>query len=176
MCIQVSPIHPGNVKVMVHDLCLAFQAPATATVHVSNILEVSVRVVDKVRFHPLQPFAVVCLDTASAGWSLLSGPRIPEMPQRFLSGANDCFCWSILLPCFCDGPIWICIIRFVLPVNQGDCFISDPCHSSYRWRSGNLSGLTSECWIQIRNRSQPATLNTWILNWRQLLLYSLWRK
>uniref|UniRef100_H3C4Q9 Nucleoporin 210 n=1 Tax=Tetraodon nigroviridis TaxID=99883 RepID=H3C4Q9_TETNG len=46
--VQVSPIHPGNVKVMVHDLCLAFQAPATATVHVSNILEVSVRVVDKV--------------------------------------------------------------------------------------------------------------------------------
>lgn len=52
MFAQVSPILPGNVKVMVHDLCLAFQAPATATVHVSNILEVSVRVVDKVRFHP----------------------------------------------------------------------------------------------------------------------------
>eukprot|EP00066_Takifugu_rubripes_P011606 XP_011600872.1 PREDICTED: nuclear pore membrane glycoprotein 210 isoform X2 [Takifugu rubripes] len=46
--VQVSPTHPGNVKVMVHDLCLAFQAPATAMVHVSNILEVSIRVVDKV--------------------------------------------------------------------------------------------------------------------------------
>ncbi|KAM9350611.1 nuclear pore membrane glycoprotein 210 [Symphorus nematophorus] len=46
--VQVSPVHPGEVKVMVHDLCLAFQAPATATVHVSDILEVYVRVVDKV--------------------------------------------------------------------------------------------------------------------------------
>ncbi|TKS77795.1 Nuclear pore membrane glycoprotein 210 [Collichthys lucidus] len=46
--VQVSPVHPGEVKLMVHDLCLAFQAPATATVHVSDILEVYVRVVDKV--------------------------------------------------------------------------------------------------------------------------------
>ncbi|XP_013866027.1 nuclear pore membrane glycoprotein 210 [Austrofundulus limnaeus] len=45
---QVSPVHPGTVKVMVHDLCLAFPAPAEATVHVSDILEVYVRVVDKV--------------------------------------------------------------------------------------------------------------------------------
>lgn len=45
---QVSPILPGMVKVMVHDLCLAFPAPAKATVHVSDILEVYVRVVDKV--------------------------------------------------------------------------------------------------------------------------------
>lgn len=52
VCVQVSPVHPGKVKVMVHDLCLAFQAPATATVHVSDILEVYVRVVDKVSFHP----------------------------------------------------------------------------------------------------------------------------
>ncbi|RVE70662.1 hypothetical protein OJAV_G00067530 [Oryzias javanicus] len=45
---QVSPVHPGTVNVMVHDLCLAFPAPAKATVHVSDILEVYVRVVDKV--------------------------------------------------------------------------------------------------------------------------------
>ncbi|KAF7668093.1 hypothetical protein LDENG_00033900 [Lucifuga dentata] len=45
---QVAPVHPGVVKVMVHDLCLAFPAPAKATVHVSDILEVYVRVVDKV--------------------------------------------------------------------------------------------------------------------------------
>ncbi|CAG6021644.1 unnamed protein product [Menidia menidia] len=45
---QVSAIHPGTVKIMVHDLCLAFPAPAKATVHVSDILEVYVRVVDKV--------------------------------------------------------------------------------------------------------------------------------
>uniref|UniRef100_A0AAQ5ZD49 BIG2 domain-containing protein n=1 Tax=Amphiprion ocellaris TaxID=80972 RepID=A0AAQ5ZD49_AMPOC len=48
VCAQVSPIQPGVVNVMVHDLCLAFPAPATATVHVSDILEVYVRVVDKV--------------------------------------------------------------------------------------------------------------------------------
>ncbi|XP_070695859.1 nuclear pore membrane glycoprotein 210 isoform X2 [Pempheris klunzingeri] len=46
--VQVSPIHPGEVKVMVHDLCLPFPGPAKATVHVSDILEVYVRVVDKV--------------------------------------------------------------------------------------------------------------------------------
>uniref|UniRef100_A0A8C7WMJ7 Nucleoporin 210 n=1 Tax=Oryzias sinensis TaxID=183150 RepID=A0A8C7WMJ7_9TELE len=45
---QVSPVHPGTVNVMVHDLCLAFPVPAKATVHVSDILEVYVRVVDKV--------------------------------------------------------------------------------------------------------------------------------
>ncbi|XP_029363031.1 nuclear pore membrane glycoprotein 210 isoform X2 [Echeneis naucrates] len=45
---QVSPVHPGLVRVMVHDLCLTFPAPAEATVHVSDILEVYVRVVDKV--------------------------------------------------------------------------------------------------------------------------------
>ncbi|XP_068603355.1 nuclear pore membrane glycoprotein 210 [Brachionichthys hirsutus] len=46
--VRVSPAHLGQVKVMVHDLCLAFPAPATATVHVSDIMEVYVRVVDKV--------------------------------------------------------------------------------------------------------------------------------
>uniref|UniRef100_A0A3P8X2Y5 Nucleoporin 210 n=1 Tax=Cynoglossus semilaevis TaxID=244447 RepID=A0A3P8X2Y5_CYNSE len=44
----VSPVLPGLVKVVVHDLCLAFPAPARATVRVSDILEVYVRVVDKV--------------------------------------------------------------------------------------------------------------------------------
>uniref|UniRef100_A0A8C7JW45 Nucleoporin 210 n=1 Tax=Oncorhynchus kisutch TaxID=8019 RepID=A0A8C7JW45_ONCKI len=45
---SVVPVQPGTVQVMVHDLCLAFPAPATATVHISDILEVYVRVVDKV--------------------------------------------------------------------------------------------------------------------------------
>lgn len=52
LCAQVTPMRPGVVKVMVHDLCLAFPAPAEATVHVSDILEVYVRVVDKVSFKP----------------------------------------------------------------------------------------------------------------------------
>ncbi|XP_019732833.1 nuclear pore membrane glycoprotein 210 isoform X5 [Hippocampus comes] len=45
---QVSPIQPGVVQVMVHDLCLASPLTAKATVHVSEILEVNLRVVDKV--------------------------------------------------------------------------------------------------------------------------------
>lgn len=52
---QVSPVLPGLVKVVVHDLCLAFPAPARATVRVSDILEVYVRVVDKVSVHPANP-------------------------------------------------------------------------------------------------------------------------
>ncbi|KAM8829564.1 nuclear pore membrane glycoprotein 210 isoform 1-T1 [Synchiropus picturatus] len=46
--VQVAPTSPGEVKVMVHDLCLANLAPAKTTVQVSDILEVNVRVVDKV--------------------------------------------------------------------------------------------------------------------------------
>ncbi|XP_029579505.1 nuclear pore membrane glycoprotein 210 [Salmo trutta] len=45
---EVLPVQPGTVQVMVHDLCLALPVPATATVHISDILEVYVRVVDKV--------------------------------------------------------------------------------------------------------------------------------
>ncbi|XP_028679797.1 nuclear pore membrane glycoprotein 210 [Erpetoichthys calabaricus] len=45
---EVHPLHPGSLTVMVHDLCLAFPAPARAIVHISDIHEVYVRVVDKV--------------------------------------------------------------------------------------------------------------------------------
>ncbi|XP_077368198.1 nuclear pore membrane glycoprotein 210 isoform X2 [Festucalex cinctus] len=45
---QVTPIQPGVVQVMVHDLCLTFPYAAKAAVHVSDILEVNLRVVDKV--------------------------------------------------------------------------------------------------------------------------------
>ncbi|XP_051914460.1 nuclear pore membrane glycoprotein 210-like isoform X2 [Hippocampus zosterae] len=45
---QIAPIHPGVVQVMVHDLCLASPSTAKATVYVSEILEVNLRVVDKV--------------------------------------------------------------------------------------------------------------------------------
>ncbi|XP_068506084.1 nuclear pore membrane glycoprotein 210-like [Syngnathus scovelli] len=46
--VQVAPIQPGVVQVMVHDLCLAVPSTAKATVRVSEILEVNLRVVDKV--------------------------------------------------------------------------------------------------------------------------------
>ncbi|XP_077577964.1 nuclear pore membrane glycoprotein 210 isoform X2 [Stigmatopora nigra] len=45
---QINPIQAGVVKVIVHDLCLALPSTANAMVHVSDILEVNLRVVDKV--------------------------------------------------------------------------------------------------------------------------------
>ncbi|XP_066097864.1 nuclear pore membrane glycoprotein 210 isoform X2 [Saccopteryx bilineata] len=45
---MVQPSLPGTVTVMIHDLCLAVPAPAKADVHVSDIEELYVRVVDKV--------------------------------------------------------------------------------------------------------------------------------
>ncbi|XP_051517594.1 nuclear pore membrane glycoprotein 210-like [Myxocyprinus asiaticus] len=45
---QVIPVQAGVLQVMVHDLCLTFPSPTTATVHISDILEIYVRVVDKV--------------------------------------------------------------------------------------------------------------------------------
>uniref|UniRef100_A0A3B3TDL5 Nucleoporin 210 n=1 Tax=Paramormyrops kingsleyae TaxID=1676925 RepID=A0A3B3TDL5_9TELE len=44
----VHPLQAGILQVLVHDLCLAFPAPAKATVHISDIFEVYVTVVDKV--------------------------------------------------------------------------------------------------------------------------------
>ncbi|XP_071407089.1 nuclear pore membrane glycoprotein 210 isoform X2 [Pithys albifrons albifrons] len=44
----VQPLLPGSVSVMIHDLCLAFPAPAEAEIHVSDIQELYVRVGDKV--------------------------------------------------------------------------------------------------------------------------------
>ncbi|XP_004581422.2 nuclear pore membrane glycoprotein 210 [Ochotona princeps] len=44
----VHPLLPGSSTIMIHDLCLAFPAPAKAIVHVSDIHELYVRVVDKV--------------------------------------------------------------------------------------------------------------------------------
>ncbi|XP_066452545.1 nuclear pore membrane glycoprotein 210 [Eleutherodactylus coqui] len=46
--VTVYPLYPGTLSVMVYDLCLAFPAPATVNIHVSDILQVDVRVVDKV--------------------------------------------------------------------------------------------------------------------------------
>ncbi|KAK6473904.1 nuclear pore membrane glycoprotein 210-like [Huso huso] len=46
--VEVLPVQPGFLTVMVHDLCLTFPAPAKAAVHISDILEIYIRVVDKV--------------------------------------------------------------------------------------------------------------------------------
>ncbi|XP_032188333.1 nuclear pore membrane glycoprotein 210 isoform X2 [Mustela erminea] len=44
----VHPLLPGMSTIMIHDLCLAFPAPAKVDVYVSDIQELYVRVVDKV--------------------------------------------------------------------------------------------------------------------------------
>ncbi|KAF0877816.1 PO210 protein, partial [Crocuta crocuta] len=44
----VYPLLPGMSTLMIHDLCLTFPAPAKADIHVSDIQELYVRVVDKV--------------------------------------------------------------------------------------------------------------------------------
>ncbi|XP_037658720.1 nuclear pore membrane glycoprotein 210 isoform X2 [Choloepus didactylus] len=44
----VHPLLPGTLTVMIHDLCLAFPAPAKAEIYISDIQELYVRVVDKV--------------------------------------------------------------------------------------------------------------------------------
>ncbi|KAM5280417.1 nuclear pore membrane glycoprotein 210 [Ctenodactylus gundi] len=44
----VHPLLPGSSTIMIHDLCLAFASPAKAVVHVSDIQELYIRVVDKV--------------------------------------------------------------------------------------------------------------------------------
>nr|XP_061802179.1 nuclear pore membrane glycoprotein 210-like [Nerophis lumbriciformis] len=45
--VQIAPIQAGVVQVMIHELCLALPSTAKATVHVSDILEVNLRVIDK---------------------------------------------------------------------------------------------------------------------------------
>ncbi|XP_006901438.1 PREDICTED: nuclear pore membrane glycoprotein 210 [Elephantulus edwardii] len=44
----VHPLLPGTLAVMIHDLCLAFPAPAKAEISISDIQELYIRVVDKV--------------------------------------------------------------------------------------------------------------------------------
>ncbi|TRY98562.1 hypothetical protein DNTS_005269, partial [Danionella cerebrum] len=61
---QVVPLQPGLLQLKVHDLCLTFPSPATATIHVSDILEVHIRVVDKVEIGKTVRAHVRVLDTS----------------------------------------------------------------------------------------------------------------
>uniref|UniRef100_A0A7M4FRR3 Nucleoporin 210 n=1 Tax=Crocodylus porosus TaxID=8502 RepID=A0A7M4FRR3_CROPO len=58
----VHPLLPGSVTVMIHDLCLTFPAPAKAEIYVSDILELYVRVVDKVEIGKTVKASVRVLD------------------------------------------------------------------------------------------------------------------
>ncbi|XP_069500079.1 nuclear pore membrane glycoprotein 210 [Ambystoma mexicanum] len=46
--VVVQPVNPGAVSLMVHDQCLSFPAPAKSDIYVSDILDLYVRVVNKV--------------------------------------------------------------------------------------------------------------------------------
>lgn len=62
--VTVYPLHPGTLSIMIYDLCLAFPAPATVSVHVSDILQVDVRVVDKVEIGKTVKAYVRVLDSS----------------------------------------------------------------------------------------------------------------
>ncbi|CAJ0929988.1 unnamed protein product [Ranitomeya imitator] len=62
--VTVYPLRPGTLSVMVYDLCLAFPAPAAVSVHVSDILQVDVRVVDKVEIGKTVKAYVRVLDSS----------------------------------------------------------------------------------------------------------------
>ncbi|KFO36369.1 Nuclear pore membrane glycoprotein 210 [Fukomys damarensis] len=59
----VYPLLPGSATVMIHDLCLAFSSPAKAVIHVSDIQELYVRVVDKVEIGKVVKAHVRVLDS-----------------------------------------------------------------------------------------------------------------
>ncbi|XP_077930763.1 nuclear pore membrane glycoprotein 210 isoform X3 [Halichoerus grypus] len=59
---MVHPLLPGMSTIMIHDLCLAFPAPAKADVYVSDIQELYVRVVDKVEIGKMVKAYVRVLD------------------------------------------------------------------------------------------------------------------
>ncbi|XP_010007165.1 PREDICTED: nuclear pore membrane glycoprotein 210, partial [Chaetura pelagica] len=69
----VHPLLPGSVTVMIHDLCLAFPAPAKAEIHVSDIQELYVRVVDKVEIGK----------TVKAYVRVLDGSKKPFLAKYF---------------------------------------------------------------------------------------------
>ncbi|XP_075039219.1 nuclear pore membrane glycoprotein 210 [Mixophyes fleayi] len=62
--VTVYPLRPGTLSIMVYDLCLAFPAPATVSVYVSDILQVDVRVVDKVEIGKTVKAYVRVLDSS----------------------------------------------------------------------------------------------------------------
>lgn len=49
LSLQVIPLQPGSLTMAVYDLCLAFLGPAATYLHVSDIYELEVDLVDKVR-------------------------------------------------------------------------------------------------------------------------------
>uniref|UniRef100_A0A452HH77 BIG2 domain-containing protein n=1 Tax=Gopherus agassizii TaxID=38772 RepID=A0A452HH77_9SAUR len=46
--IEIIPLHPGSLTLEVYDLCLAFLGPATVYIHVSDMHELEVDLIDKI--------------------------------------------------------------------------------------------------------------------------------
>lgn len=156
-CVQVSPVRPGVVKVMVHDLCLAFQAPAAATVHVSDILEVYVRVVDKVSFQPNNPLSWQFQTELDLLIPIISAPYSKDASLTFsvlygcpLAALSFHFLTTVSLSCVVCEPKWL--FSFIMYI----------INYHYRLRLANLWELMSECWILIKSPSQPAISVSWI--------------
>ncbi|XP_068107947.1 nuclear pore membrane glycoprotein 210 [Hyperolius riggenbachi] len=62
--VTVYPLRPGTLSVMVYDICLVFPAPAAVSVLVSDILQVEVRVVNKVEIRKMIKAYVRVLDSS----------------------------------------------------------------------------------------------------------------
>ncbi|KAG7260830.1 hypothetical protein CRUP_012778, partial [Coryphaenoides rupestris] len=83
---RVVPLRAGTVKVMVHDLCLAFPAPATAAVHVSDILEVYVRMANEKPF-PAKYFTFMNLKLKAASDIVFPPFKLIPRKMTLLIGA-----------------------------------------------------------------------------------------
>ena len=81
------PLLPGTSTIMVHDLCLAFPAPAKADVYVSDIQEQYIRVVDKVSVSlPVRSLFSCTGPGSMAGlWGVLSS-HLPSPCSAILPG------------------------------------------------------------------------------------------
>lgn len=79
---------------MVHDLCLAFPAPAKAIIHVSDIQELYVRVVDKVSRHFCMPPSL--LMHIKQGQCILGGVSL--YPLLFFLGPDHSRATELTLP------------------------------------------------------------------------------
>lgn len=73
------PLLPGTATVMIHDLCLAFPAPAKAAVYVSDIQELYIRVVDKVSVSLLVRSLSLATQEPGAWWGCGVGGRVPRI-------------------------------------------------------------------------------------------------
>ncbi|MBN3293677.1 PO210 protein, partial [Polypterus senegalus] len=86
--VEVLPLSPGTLTVNVHDLCLAFPAPVVATVHISDIQEVYVSVVEKV-FPPFRLIPRKMTIIIGAMMQITSEGGLQPQPSIVFSTADE---------------------------------------------------------------------------------------